>query len=207
MQRGMSDLDPSLTPHPEHPALLRRMRRLVEDDVAAAWSGVLFRAAEPKYAAQEDRLDGVGARMFGGRWNPAGLACVYGAMTPETAMAEALATSRHYGLPAESAMPRTFFAFEATLGVTLDLTDGLVRRRLLVSLRDLLECDWRADVDAGRESLTQAVGRAAAGAGVAGLVLPSAAEPGGVNLAIFPPAFRHDDRLAALAVDRLRTRP
>lgn len=199
----MIDLDPSLTPHPDYTALLRRMRRLATDAVRV-WSGVLFRAAEPKYAQQEDRLDGIGAKMFGGRWNPAGLACVYGATTPETAMAETLATSRHYGLPAESAMPRTFFAMKAALAVTLDLTDGPLRRRLLVSRSDLLQCDWRADASAGRESLTQAVGRAAAETGVAGLVVPSAAEVGGVNLAMFPPMFRSRDRLDPLAVDRLR---
>ena len=119
-------------------------------------------------------------------------------------MAESLANQRHYGLPAESAMPRTFFAFEATLCRVLDLTDGTIRRRLGVALRDLLRCDWRGDYAAGREAATQAVGRAAAGAGFAGLIVPSAAEAGVVNLAVYPPVFGVGDRLAALAADKLR---
>ena len=201
----MTRLDPSLAPHPEHAAFARRMAKLAADAGAAGrWSGVLFRSAEPVYAAREDRLDGVGGRLNGGRWNPAGLACVYGSTTPEGAMAETLATQRHYGLPAESAMPRTFFAFEATLYRVLDLTDGTVRRRLDVALRDLLACDWRGDRAAGREALTQAVGRAAADAGFAALIVPSAAEAGVVNLAVYPPAFGTRDRLAALAADKLR---
>lgn len=119
-------------------------------------------------------------------------------------MAETLANGRHYGLPAESAMTRTFFAFEATLACVVNLTDGQVRRRLGVALRDLLDCDWRAERDAGREALTQATGRAAAEAGVVALIVPSAAEPSGVNLAIYPPAFDPGDELRALTADRIR---
>ena len=137
-----------LAPHPRHDALLRRAARLAGE--CGPWRGVLFRAAEPRYAARVDRLDGVGAKLFGGRWNPAGLACVYGSAAPETAMAEALAAGRHYGLPPESAMPRTFFAFDAEFGRLLDLADGATRRRLGVALRDLMDCDWRAGRGAGR---------------------------------------------------------
>ena len=148
----MSHLDPSLTPHPDQPAFSRRAAKLVSDGaMVGRWTGVLFRSADPTYAARWDRLDGIGGKINGGRWNPAGLACVYGSTTPEGAMAETLAAQRHYGLPAESAMPRTFFAFDATINRVLDLTDGTIRRRLNVALRDLLTCDWRGEQAAGRE--------------------------------------------------------
>lgn len=198
----MSPLDPELRPYPRYAAIARATLRLIDE--AAPWQGTLFRSAEPTYAAREDRLDGVGGALHGGRWNPLGLACVYGSMTPEGAMAETLANQRHYGLPAEAVMPRTFFAFEGVVGRALDLTDGDIRKRLGVTLRDLLACDWRGDRDAGREALTQAVGRAAVEAGMAALVVPSAVLSDGINVALFPPAFTGDDVLRALRADQLR---
>ena len=195
-------LDPAVAAHPQHDALLRRMLRLAAD--AQPWHGVLFRSAEPKYAMRDDRLDGIGGEKNGGRWNPVGCRCVYGSLTPESAMAETLAAGRHYGLGPHAAMPRTFFAFEAEVTAALDLTDGAARRRLRVPLADLLGCDWRGERAAGREALTQTVGRAALRAGVEALLVPSASEAGGTNLVVFPPALRPGSRLVALNADAIR---
>ena len=68
----------------------------------------------------------------------------------------------------------------------LDLTDAGVRRLLGVSERRLLDEPWREMQKKGREALTQAVGRLAYEADWEGLLAPSAARKGGVNLVLFP---------------------
>jgi len=48
------------------------------------------------------------------------------------------------------------------------------------------QCDWRKEVAAGREPITQSIGRAAFEIGLEGIIVPSAADPNGHNLLIFP---------------------
>ena len=58
-------------------------------------------------------------------------------------------------------------------------------------MRRLKREDWREENDSGRESLTQAIGRAAHAARIQGLLVPSSQLPKQTNLIVFP------DRLAA----------
>src|SRR5690606_2102466 len=125
---------------------------------AVNFTGVIFRSTTPKYATENDFVTGEGSRRHGGRWNPPGLAAVYGSFSPETAMAETLAQHRYYRLPVENAMPRTFVAIEVRLQRVLDLSDGAIRRRLGVSARRIQTGDWRRENGEGREALTQAIG-------------------------------------------------
>jgi RES domain-containing protein len=111
---------------------------------------------------------------------------VYGSLDVETAVAEALAHFRHFGLPVSKAMPRVIVALEAKLRRVLDVTDGATRRALGVSTRRMLEEPWREEQKKRREALTQAIGRLAFEANLEGLLVPSAARRGGVNLALFP---------------------
>ena len=67
-------------------------------------------------------------------------------------------------------MPRTFVAIAAKLHAVLDFRDGNVRRRLQVSQKRILAVDWRKDVRAGREPITQKIGQAAYQAGLEGLI-------------------------------------
>src|SRR5437763_631733 len=99
--------------------LQTRLARLAPS--AVRFEGVVYRSSTPKYATEDDLLTGDGSRRFGGRWNPIGIAVVYAALTPETAMAETLAHNRYYGIPIEDAMPRTFVAIEVKLKSVLDL--------------------------------------------------------------------------------------
>jgi len=178
-------LDNTVKPYADADGFLRRALAL--SDSPTAWTGTLYRTAEPKYARKGDRLKGIGSCMYGGRWNPPGMYAVYGSQTPEIAMAEALALYRYYALPVHQAMPRTFFAFRASRFTRLlDLTDGMVRNRLRVSTKRLLQCDWRADAAKGREALTQAIGRAAHRANFQGIIVPSACQHEVANLVFFP---------------------
>jgi len=185
-----------LLPHTEYDDFARRLRDC--RTMAVPWSGTVYRSVTPIYATREDLLSGHGSRVYGGRWNPPAMAAVYASLTPETALAEVLNHFRRYGFPVHAAMPRTFVAIDVALGQVLDLTVGLLRRRLRVSRAAMLSEDWRAAHQRDEESLTQAVGRAAHEVGVAGLLVASAAQRGGTNLVWFP------ENLSATSHARLR---
>lgn len=171
-------------PGPTLAQLKDRLTRLLP--VAKSFSGIAYRSTTPHYATEADLLTGEGSRRNGGRWNPIGIAVVYASLTPEIAMAETLAHHRYYGIPIEDAMPRTFVAIESALRVVLDFCDGGVRRRLQVSEERILTVDWRQEARAGHEPITQTIGRAVHEGKREGMIVPSAADPKGHNLLVFP---------------------
>ena len=164
----------------------------------ASFEGTIFRSVAPRFANPGDLISGEGARRSGGRWSPEGIAAIYGSLTLETALEEARAGIRYYGLPEEAALPRTFVAIEVRLAHVLDLTDGQVRNALRVSERRMVRTDWRREVSAGTVPVTQAIGRAAYEAGIEALRVPSAALRGRRNLVIFPGCLRAASRVEVL---------
>lgn len=178
-----------------------RMARLAAS--AVSFEGVVYRSGTPKYATETDLLTGEGSRRHGGRWNPVGIAMVYAAFTPETAMAETLAHNRYYGIPIEDAMPRTFVAIEVKAQTLLDFRLGEVRRRLQVSEDRILTVDWRSQVRRGREPITQILGRAAHAGPWEGLIVPSTADPDGHNLLVFPDKLCPGSELRVVNADKL----
>jgi len=181
--------------------LKNRMTRLLP--LAAAFAETVYRSSTPKYANDADLLTGEGSKRIGGRWNPIGVAAVYASLTPETAMAETLAHNRYYGIPIADAMPRTFVAVTTDLRAVLDFRLGTVRQRIRVSLDRVLTVDWRKDVRAGREPITQAIGRAASEIGLEGLIVPSAVDPNGHNLLVFPENLLSGSEVRVLQPQRL----
>src|SRR5438132_820791 len=131
------------TPGPTLGQLKNRLARLLPS--ATVFAAIGYRSSTPKYATESDLLTGEGSKRKGGRWNPIGIAVVYAALTPETAMAETRAHNRYYGISVEEAMPRTFVAIEAKLDVVLDFRQGGVRRLLQVSEERTLTVDWRKE--------------------------------------------------------------
>lgn len=151
------------------------------------WTGSVFRSASVRYANRDDFLTGAGSKSAGARWNPPdSFATTYTSLSPETATAEALAHHRHFHLPVESALPRVLAAAQVVLQRTLDLTDAKVRKTMRVSREALLTEDWRAANASGGEALTQAIGRLIWETEWEGLLVPSAADPKGINLIVFP---------------------
>ena len=148
------------------------------------WQGTLFRFQTVDYPAPKDILSGEGAKWRGGRWNIPGLAALYGSTTDSTALEECKAHDRYYGVVTRS--PRLLVAIEARLMRVLDLTNPKNRRALGITLRELSAEDWRKLQAAGRESFTQAIGRAVSSADGSGLLARSAAVQRGVNVVIFP---------------------
>jgi hypothetical protein len=74
----------------------------------------------------------------------------------------------------------------------LDLTAPATRRAMNVTLAELGSEDWRKLQAAGKESFTQAIGRAVVAAGGSGLLSRSAAVDRGVNVVVFPGARAAD---------------
>jgi RES domain-containing protein len=171
--------------------------------MASPFAQTLFRSATPAYATESDFKTGEGSRLYGGRWNPVGIAVIYASLSPETAMAETLAHCRYYGFPPQSAMPRTFVALHVQLSAVIDLTAGAVRQRLRVSEQRMLEADWRSEMAAGREPITQRLGRAGHAAGLEGLLVRSAADRRGMNLLVFLDNIRVSSRVEMLDTGKL----
>jgi RES domain-containing protein len=154
------------------------------------WHGTLFRFQTVDFPAPKDVLSGEGARWRGGRWNPPGLTTLYGSTTDTTALEECKANDRYYGVETKS--PRLLVAIESRLTRVLDLTSPATRRALDVTLTELAAEDWRKLLAAGKESFTQAIGRAVAAAGGSGLLARSATVQRGVNVIIFSGACAAD---------------
>jgi RES domain-containing protein len=174
-----------LTPHPESDRLKQALRKCLK--LAAPWAGVTYRSAAIHYANRDDLLTGAGSKIEGARWNPPeSVSTVYTALEIQTAVEEALAHHRYYGYPEQTALPRVLVSIRVSLQRVLNLTNQRLRRSLGVSRDQLLRDDWRLANESGQESMTQAIGRLAWDAEWEGLLAPSAAHPGGVNLVIFP---------------------
>ena len=193
-------------PHPESDRLHRAMEHCAPR--AVRWSGVVYRSASPRYASSDDILTGAGSKVAGARWNPPrSFPTVYASLDPHTALEEVLAHFRHYALPIESAMPRVTVAVRVEPSRALDLTNGAPRSALRVSERRMLREPWREEQAAGREALTQALGRLAHELGWEALIVPSAARRRGVNLIILPENLAHRDALEIVNVGELPARP
>ncbi len=164
------------------------------------WSGTLFRFQTVDFPAPEDVLSGAGAKHRGGRWNPPGVATLYGSTTDATALEESKANDRYAGIVNRS--PRLLVAVEARLTRVLDVTSAPVRRALGVTLTELTAEDWRKLVESGRENFTQALGRAAFQAGASGILARSAAVAG-VNVVVFPGNLGKGESLAVVEGEKL----
>ena len=125
---------------------------------------------------------------------------------PAHGLDEVLAHFRYYGIPIESAMPRVTVSVRVRLARVLDLTDGKTRSALRVSERRILDEPWREEQKAGREALTQALGRLGHELGWEALLVPSAARRGGVNLIIFPANLSRQSSLEIINVGDLPRR-
>jgi len=169
--------------------LVRALDRLEPTE----WEGTGLRHPAPRYVA----LDGQGARINGGRWNPPdSFAVVYTALEPDTIDAEFGRLTRRTGLPAGAFLPRRIASIDTSLAKVLDLTDTGTRRRLGVTLAQLTDDDW---------SGTQAIGQAAHFLGYEGVLAPGA--DGGTTLAVFPGGLSGGSTLTVVAEEAYAAQP
>ena len=100
-------------------------------------------------------------------------------------MAESLGNYRAYGIPLSKALPLVFVAIEMSLQFVLDLTNETVQKELGITTTKLVATDWKAEQAAGREALTQALGRLGWQFKLEGLLVPSARRKRALNLILF----------------------
>jgi RES domain-containing protein len=100
-----------------------------------------------------------------------------------------------------------FAGVKLTLQKVLDLTEPMILRRLGVTRELLTHEDWRAIQDAGGESRTQVIGRAAFHAGFEGLIVPSARWETGNNVVIFPDKLLRNSSIEPNSPDELPPHP
>jgi RES domain-containing protein len=168
-------------PHPESDRIRHALERCASWGRPVVWG--VFRSASPRHANEDDLLTGIGSKTAGGRWNPPkSFPTIYSSLDPHTALDEVLAQFRYYEFPVESAMPRVTVWVRARLVRVLDLTDGKTRSALRVSERRILDEPWREEQKAGREALTQALGRLGHELAWEAFLVPSAARRGGAKL-------------------------
>lgn len=194
---GTNGLQPNPASARVNRASLELFRRGCGERVVSTW----FRAAMPRHAGPQDLISGMGAARHGGRWCPPALGRVlHLADEPEHAIGEFLANHRRFGIPVPADLHLVLRAVQVRLDRVLDLTNPEVRRAFGVSRRRLLDVLWARENAAGREAISQAIGRVAGESGFVGLLVDSAAVPAATNLVIFMDRLGVSDRVEVRAV-------
>lgn len=182
----------SVKPHPDYPAILAVLESLLSH--AKHLDAIWYRCVETSFASQI--VAGEGARQHGGRWNAiASFPTVYLSDSPETALQEYLARARRMKWPDHRSLPMVMAAIEVKAGKVLDLAIPSVATALDTFLESE-KAHWRS-IQARREAVSQAIGRAAREAGFLGLIAPSQQVSGARNAVLFPDRFGRRDRLSA----------
>ncbi|MGH6862100.1 MAG: RES family NAD+ phosphorylase [Phyllobacterium sp.] len=135
---------------------------------------VLWRAFVPRWAYAP--LSGEGASRFGGRWNPVGHATIYAALELSTAWAE-----YNQGFVQHPALIVQLHLASAAL---VDLTQAETLTRLGIA-DTIHQCEWRADLDNGRQPETHKLRENLLAGGADGVIYPSFMSPGGTCVALW----------------------
>jgi RES domain-containing protein len=117
-------------------------------------------------SAQRDPLSARGARLYGGRWNPPGLAVLYASIEESVARAEFDRGAAQLGVAPGERYPARL----ARLAVGCEVVDA--------ASPQALEALGIENLTASPRSLTQPIGGAAAELGIEALLVPSLAAPG-----------------------------
>jgi RES domain-containing protein len=126
--------------------------------------GIVYRALNPVWAG--DPLSGEGARRYGGRFNPKGMAALYCTLDPVTAVREVSQIS-------QPLQPTILVSFQADVDPVFDATDPGALEGQGMTPADLAADDWRVHMAAGREAPTQTLARRLHDRGFAGMLAPS----------------------------------
>lgn len=152
-------------------------------DAATEWSGTVYRAVDVRYSNRSDIITGEGSRLWGQRWNPKGIAAVYGALKPELAVREALQKRLR---AVDELVPLVLVAIDVRLTKIVDLSAARVLEALQATRQELLDEDWIGTQIKGEMARTQRLGQVAFEMGLSGLLVPSARSSRGRNLVVFP---------------------
>lgn len=130
------------------------------------YTGPLYRALNPVYAREP--LSGRGAALYGGRFNPKGLAAIYTALDPATALREANQVG--------DLQPTTLVAYRADVGPVFDTRNAEALAAYDITAQSLADLGWRAAMLDGQPVPTQDIAKALIAEGFAGLLVRSFAQ-------------------------------
>ena len=119
------------------------------------------------------------------------------------AVAESRATADYLHIAMPFRTPRLLVAIELSLSAVLDLTSAEIRKKLGIALEELSAEDWRKLQEDGRESFTQAIGRAVFTNKGEGLLVPSARVVPGTNVVYLPQNLRDSSKVEVLESEKL----
>lgn len=129
----------------------------------------LYRALNPVYAREP--LSGRGAALFGGRFNPKGVAALYASVRIMTALREANQVG--------SLQPTTLVAYEAEIDSLFDCRDKTAFKKMGLDASLLDNDGWREQMRLKGEATTQIFARRLIAAGYNGLLVRSFAKGAG----------------------------
>lgn len=135
-------------------------------------TGFVYRAHNPRWAFAADSGDG--AAVTGGRFNPVGMQALYTSRRFETAWLEA-----QQAFPFK-AQPMTLCAYEVDCQDVLDLTVAAVLAGHGIGRADL-GCAWKDLSTRGITPPSWTMAERLAGAGTAGIIVPSFASGAGAG--------------------------
>lgn len=135
----------------------------------------LFRVVDAAWSRPAEITNGMGASIWGGRWNPKEIPAVYTAFTDNTALEECKAASVKKG--ELQTYPRLVVTLTSQMeqGV-LDLSGRKLTDFMQAVGYEDTGVSWHDEQEQGREAFTQAVGRACSELQVGGLIVDSAAD-------------------------------
>ena len=128
------------------------------------FAGTCFRAHDPRWSFSP--LSGEGARLRGGRFNPAGVPALYLALSMSAAIKEANQGFAH------KIEPCVLCSYEVDCDDIADLRQAADRVRFHVTPDDL-SCAWFELSAKGHDPPSWAVARKLMGAGLTGALVPS----------------------------------
>lgn len=169
-----------------------------------SWRGLAYRCAGLEYASSKELISGEGTRQYGARWMAPGMERVVHLSTTEmTAIKESRGHFARYGWDAAAPEPRVLVALEVEVSRMLDLFhfDALHGG---FTVQQMLDDDWEHLNRLGKESLSQAVGRAAFCLGYEAILAPSAVFRRRRNVAVFPENLAYSSRFAIAHENVLR---
>lgn len=139
-----------------------RLLGAIEEIGPTRWSGLTCRHTAPG----RDALSGMGALLFGGRWNPPNLVpTLYLADTEQTCRAEFVRMAQGQGNGVSSFLPRDLHQIDVTDVALVDLSTPAQLEQVGLRVHEVAQDDWAP---------CQRVGGAVHLLGHAGLLAPSA---------------------------------
>ena len=127
------------------------------------YQGKLYRALNPIYAREP--FSGRGAQLYGGRFNPKGIAALYIATSFQTAIKEANQVG--------DLQPTTIVSYDADIENIFDGRDPAALKKFNMTLASLSDPGWRDQMKADGKAHTQIFAEALISDGFNGLLVRS----------------------------------